>query len=238
MQAQLTARLQENHYNVSNWQTSEINDIILDRPTEPTTGPLADLIRDIATRQPTVIVIDEFTVSETILGLLTSSPATRRLPQLVWRSEAADLDSVLIDIRSVVNTAAAIKTIDCQRPLLPEALEGIKLFNAGQYYKAHDPLEEAWNQEETPDRDLYRALLQVSVAYHHCERGNYRGAVKLLLRAKQWLAKLPDQCRGVEIGQFRKNALEVEAHLLELGSDNMAAFETSRIAPIQFRLLD
>ncbi len=235
---QLRKALQAFPIQLALWNATEANTVVLNRPTEPTSGPLAALIRAIASQQPLAILIDDASVSETIKGTLVSSPATRRLPQLIWSSDTMALDPLLVQIQRVISETEAEKKIDCQRPLRPEAEDGIVLFNAGQYYKAHDPLEEAWNQEEAPDRDLYRALLQVSVAYHHCEKGNYRGGVKLLLRAKQWLAKLPDQCRGVDIGKFRQNALDVEAHLLSLGSEGIAKFDTSRIRPIAYQPID
>lgn len=202
------------------------------RPTEPTSGAIATLIRAIADIQPQVLVLDQAGLSADSRAVIASSPATRRITQHVIGATAAEMETVAEAIAEL--EADPPPTINCQRALLPEAIEGIALFNAGDYYTAHDPLEAAWNQETAPDRDLYRALLQVSVGYHHITKGNYRGAVKLLLRAKQWLAKLPDQCRGVEIGAFRANAVDVEAALLRLGPDNIADFDTTLIKPIVY----
>jgi len=50
-----------------------------------------------------------------------------------------------------------------------------------------------------PVRELYRAILQVGIAYYQIERGNHRGALKMLLRSVQWLAMLPDRCQGIDV---------------------------------------
>lgn len=53
----------------------------------------------------------------------------------------------------------------------------------GNYCNCHDALEEAWRRDERPGRELYQGLLQVGIAYYQIERGNTRGALKMLLRA-------------------------------------------------------
>src|SRR6185503_4609752 len=53
----------------------------------------------------------------------------------------------------------------CSAPLHPQAAEGLRLFNAGKYFEAHEALEDAWNEEAGPVRDLYRGVLQIAVVY-------------------------------------------------------------------------
>ena len=71
-----------------------------------------------------------------------------------------------------------------------EFIEGITLFNQGKFYQCHDALEEAWKQDRSLGRDLYRAILQIGIAYYQIKRGNYRGGLKMLLRVRQWLDPL------------------------------------------------
>ncbi len=40
--------------------------------------------------------------------------------------------------------------------------------------------------ESGPVRDLYRAILQVGVAYYHITRGNHAGGLRMLRRCVQW----------------------------------------------------
>jgi predicted metal-dependent hydrolase len=44
----------------------------------------------------------------------------------------------------------------CQKPLHPDAETGIRLFNEGKYFVAHEELELAWHAEPHPDRRLYQ----------------------------------------------------------------------------------
>jgi predicted metal-dependent hydrolase len=103
---------------------------------------------------------------------------------------------------------ALLDELDCQcdEPLPPRGVEGVAKFNAGEYYRQHDLFEAQWVETQGPVRDLYRAILQVGVAYYQIERGNYRGALKMLLRSVQWLAILPDVCQGVDVQQLRADS--------------------------------
>ena len=83
----------------------------------------------------------------------------------------------------------------CQAPLHPQAAEGLRLFNAGEYFEAHEALEDAWNAETGRVRDLYRGILQIAVVYLHITRRNYNGAVKVYARSQRWVRDWPDVCR-------------------------------------------
>jgi len=101
----------------------------------------------------------------------------------------------------------------CSRPLPPQAREAIEQFNAGEYYHQHDLFEMLWMEEEGPVRDLYRAILQVGIAYYQVKRDNRRGALKMLLRSVQWLNVLPDACQGVDIARLRGDVDRLRAAL-------------------------
>jgi len=75
---------------------------------------------------------------------------------------------------------------NCNGKLHPKAVEGIKLFNTGEFFEAHEELEAAWRDEAGEVRNLYRGILQVAVAYLHITRGNYEGAVKVYDRSLKW----------------------------------------------------
>jgi enoyl-[acyl-carrier protein] reductase III len=128
-------------------------------------------------------------------------------------------------------------TIDCQGRLPPLALFGLQLFNAGEYFEAHEALETAWRDETGPVRELYRGILQVGVAYYHLLNGNYTGAVKMLERCKQWLEPFPDDCRGIELARFREDFLRVERELLRLGPERLALFDRGLLKKIHYRQL-
>ncbi len=125
-----------------------------------------------------------------------------------------------------------IQTDPCSGPLHPLALQGIALFNAGEYFEAHEALEAAWREERGPARDLYRGILQVAVAYYHVRRGNYPGAIKVFRRSRAWLALFGDHCRGVDVGRLKQDAAAVEAAVRRLGPERIAEADSGLFKPV------
>lgn len=184
-----------------------------------------------------------------------ASPATRRIPVLLVADDAAAQAEALIAGADMVlkpadlpariyplaleyasvPDAALLVELDCQcaEPLPPLAVAGVSKFNAGEYYRQHDLLEELWMNTPGPVRDLYRAILQVGVAYYQIERGNHRGALKMLLRSAQWLALLPDVCQGVDVKQLREDSRRVRAELERLSPADAAALDRSLLKPVR-----
>jgi predicted metal-dependent hydrolase len=120
----------------------------------------------------------------------------------------------------------------CAQPLPPQAREAIALFNAGDYYAQHDLLELLWAQTADPVRELYRAILQVGIAYYHIDGGNARGAHKMLRRALRWMETLPAVCQGVDVAGLKHDA---EAALRELRrvEGDLGAFDRSLMRPVR-----
>lgn len=184
-----------------------------------------------------------------------SSPATRRIPVIVVtdnpaiqqaaRFKGADLTrtpaQVIADPLRLIETYATIPddgfldalACGCEKPLPPEALSGIEKFNSGEYYAQHDLFEALWMKTEGPERELYRAILQVGIAYYQIERGNHRGAVKMLQRSVQWLALLPDVCQGVDVAQLRADSQQVRAALMALDPAEIAHFDRNLLKPVR-----
>jgi uncharacterized protein len=122
----------------------------------------------------------------------------------------------------------------CLGDLHPQARFGLELFNRREYFEAHEALELAWRAERGPERELYRGILQVAVAYYHIQRSNYNGAVKMFLRLRIWLDPFPDQCRGIDLAGFRKDYHHVEEVLHRLGPEHVAQFDRGLFQPIRF----
>jgi hypothetical protein len=78
-------------------------------------------------------------------------------------------------------------------PPYPDAyLEGVRLFNAGRYYDAHEVLEEIWRTcaKESPERLFYQALIQIAAACLHREHGRWRPALLQYGRAMGKLERI------------------------------------------------
>jgi predicted metal-dependent hydrolase len=123
----------------------------------------------------------------------------------------------------------------CNAPLHPQAVEGLRLFNAGEYFEAHEALETAWNEERGRVRELYRGILQIAVVYLHITRGNYDGAIKVYARSQKWLKEWSDICRGIQVEELRKNAETVMTEVQRLGREKIRDFDRSLLKPIRWK---
>ncbi len=176
----------------------------------------------VVARDPAVIAAAPSAGAE---AALSPGDLADRLPALV-ETHARDLPPAL----------RAELDCQCQEPLPPLARLGVEKFNAGAYYAQHDALEALWLDDPRPVRVLYQGILQVGVAYYHIQRGNHRGALKMLLRSVQWLAVLPDVCQGVDVRQLREDAARARAALKALDPADIADFDRSLFKPV--RLVD
>jgi uncharacterized protein len=122
----------------------------------------------------------------------------------------------------------------CNAPLHPQAIQGLRLFNQGHYFEAHEALEEAWNAESGKVRDLYRGILQIAVTYLHVTRGNYNGAVKVYGRSLKWMQGWPEVCRGIQVGQLRRDAQAVIEEVQRLGMGKIGEFDQSLLKPVRW----
>lgn len=179
--------------------------------------------------------------------------ALRRMPILALSSEPEPLTAeallhgcdAVLDRTYVEQTLPAglnvwVRRIDveglahaCAEPLSPAARAGIVHFNRAEYFEAHERLEEAWNADPGPGRDLYRSLVQLAVAYLQIERGNRAGAVKILQRLWHWVEPLPDTCRGVDVAGARADAQAVQQTLEALDPQEMAGFDRGLLRPLR-----
>jgi predicted metal-dependent hydrolase len=123
----------------------------------------------------------------------------------------------------------------CNAPPHPQAAEGLRLFSAGKYFEAHEVLEDAWNADKGQVRELYKGILQIAVVYLHITRRNYNGAIKVYGRSQRWMKDWPETCRGIEVGQLRRDAEAAITEVLRLGREGISAFDHSLLKPVQWR---
>jgi len=123
---------------------------------------------------------------------------------------------------------------NCTGALHPQAKEGLRLFNAGKYFEAHEALEDAWNAEEGDAKNLYQGILQIAVTYHHITRGNYSGALKVHERSQKWLNGLPDICKGIHVRQLQNDAKKVMHELQRPGAERINEFDTTLLKPVKW----
>lgn len=224
--------------------------------TEPLDGPDAGVLRQVVELQPALILLDigdpELPTMRWLLRLKTSA-ATRRVPVVAFGphvekdrlAKARELGAELVVARSrlqadlveILETRALPDRSDtlregCDRPLSELATRGLDLLDRGEYFEAHELLEQAWLEAEGPQRSLYRSLVQTCVTYLHLQRGNRRGAAKLLLRIHQWLDPLPDHCSGLDVASWKANLRALRAAMDETGDEPTSTIDARLLRPI------
>ncbi|MCX5042098.1 DUF309 domain-containing protein [Aldersonia sp. NBC_00410] len=66
-----------------------------------------------------------------------------------------------------------------------------ELIDRGRAFHAHEVLEAAWKNGPDEERVLWQGLAQLAVGITHVQRGNPKGAIKLLHRAALRLSQEP-----------------------------------------------
>lgn len=122
----------------------------------------------------------------------------------------------------IVRKSAPRWSARCEEPPPQLLLEGIRQFNAGEYWACHETLEELWRPEPDPVRHLYQGILQVGVGFFHLRRGNYRGAVNKLTSGRAYLAPYAPTCLTVDVARLLREAGDVRDRLVEAGPARVA----------------
>jgi predicted metal-dependent hydrolase len=98
---------------------------------------------------------------------------------------------------------------------------GVEQFNQGEFYACHDTLEAIWIEAPMFEKKFYQGILQVSVALYHLGNRNWRGAVILLGEGINRLREYEPEYGGIDIEQFRADALELLSELQTLGAETV-----------------
>jgi uncharacterized protein len=81
-------------------------------------------------------------------------------------------------------------------------LEGIRLFNAGEFFECHDVLEELWTETVGEEREFYQGLIHAAVALFHFENENLGGARKMYSSARRYLEPYGTRYMGIDLAAF------------------------------------
>jgi predicted metal-dependent hydrolase len=80
----------------------------------------------------------------------------------------------------------------------------MRLFNAGQYWEAHEAWEKIWQRHREPWRYFIQGLIQAAAAHHQLRRGIKHGVIKHLRNALAKLDAAPAEFAGLAIDRFRE----------------------------------
>jgi uncharacterized protein len=85
---------------------------------------------------------------------------------------------------------------------------GIEHFNRGEFFAAHEVLEDVWRASTDPDRLFLQGLVQAAVALHHHSTGNLTGARSVLRRSLRNLDGYPKVYLELRLEEFREGLRE------------------------------
>jgi hypothetical protein len=86
-----------------------------------------------------------------------------------------------------------------------ELAEGRACYRDEKFFLAHERWEAIWLVSEEPEKTFLQALIQITAAFHHLQRGNALGASSLLTAALRRLEPFPPVFEGVSVTPLRES---------------------------------
>ena len=104
--------------------------------------------------------------------------------------------------------------------------EGLELLRRGEYFAAHEALEDVWREAEPAERDFYQGLVHVAVAWYQSGRGNRVGCERQLEKAARRLGPYAPEHRGVDVASLLRQ-LDAARGVVAAGSLELPPLELS-----------
>jgi predicted metal-dependent hydrolase len=96
--------------------------------------------------------------------------------------------------------------------------EGLRCYCNREFFDAHEHWEGVWLKCAEPEKTFLQALIQITAAFHHLQRGNPAGTVSLLRAALQRLDGFSAEYGGVAVEELRAS-IRTWLEALKHGSD-------------------
>ena len=88
---------------------------------------------------------------------------------------------------------------------------GLELARRGDYFAAHEALEDAWRASEPEEKDFFQGLVHVVVAWYQAGRGNRVGFERQLEKAARRLGPFAPEHRGVDVAVLLRQVESAQA---------------------------
>ena len=76
---------------------------------------------------------------------------------------------------------------------------GLELARSGEYFAAHEALEDAWRAADPEEKDFFQGLVHVVVAWYQAGRGDEVGCRRQLEKASRRLGPFAPTHGGVDV---------------------------------------
>ena len=97
------------------------------------------------------------------------------------------------------------------RSVSTDLARGLDLARRGEYFAAHEALEDAWRASGPSEKDFFQGLVHVVVAWFQAGRGNRVGFERPLEKAAQRLEPFAPEHRGVDVAALLRQVEAAQA---------------------------
>jgi sugar phosphate isomerase/epimerase/predicted metal-dependent hydrolase len=170
-------------------------------------------------------------------ALLRAIAATYSGPLMLEGIVGEDLDRIDATRRyldPLLREVLAQSATPCAGTPPPGLMEGIRFFNAGEFYECHEAIEHEWHAETRPIRRLYQGILQIGVGFLHARRGNHTGALLLLADGIAKTVEFAPVCLGIETGRLAAESQAALEQIRELGPERLDEFDFASVPRVHF----
>jgi uncharacterized protein len=103
-----------------------------------------------------------------------------------------------------------------EKGMSPEEFEsayqaGLDLIRGGEYFAAHEELENVWRAASADERDFFQGLVHVAVAWYQAGRGRRIGTERQLEKAIRRLEPFGPEHRGVDVSRLTAQLSDLRA---------------------------
>ena len=91
---------------------------------------------------------------------------------------------------------------DQKNPLPKSFHRGLRAFNQGEFYEAHEYFESAWRQTPGEEREFFRAFLHMSGGFFRLTQNRPAAAKKFFAHAQKWFSGFEEQHHGFDVAQI------------------------------------
>jgi predicted metal-dependent hydrolase len=89
---------------------------------------------------------------------------------------------------------------------------GLDLARRGEYFAAHEALEDAWRASDPEEKDFFQGLVHVVVAWYQAGRGNRVGFERQLEKAARRLGPFAPEHRTVDVAALLRQVEGAQAN--------------------------
>ena len=92
---------------------------------------------------------------------------------------------------------------------------GLEAIRAGEYFEAHEELEQAWRAAPPAERDFFQGLVHVAVSWYQASRGRPVATASQLEKATRRLGAFAPAHRGVDVADLLSQVEAAQARVAE-----------------------